>query len=170
MKTLDEKAVRAAAFDALIAYAVRRESGMVESRPAFALSVSSQHPAVARVPRLSVPQDAHRQLDATNDASFRTVALPRAEADRLRDAFRAEQRRQHFRPAPKPQSEVWFTLGPIWWDGDKTALVKFVYQYRYDDRTQGDGGNGSAILGGIFLRKDTRGWKLLQVEVTVAAG
>jgi hypothetical protein len=170
MKPLDENALRAAAFDALIAYALRRDHGMVESRPTFALSQAPGKPTVTRVARLSVPQDAHKQLDATNSGSFRTVALPRAEQARLREAFRAEQRRQRFRPTRKSRDEIQFTLGPVWWDGAQTALVKFGYWYHFDDPKYGDGGYGSSIVGGLFLRKDTRGWKLLQVEVTVAAG
>jgi hypothetical protein len=166
----DENALRATAFAALIAYALQRDSGMREYRPSFALFQLPGKPSITRVPKLSLPDDAQRQFEAHNSASHKTVTPSRAEQVRLTEAFRAEQRRQKFRPAKKTIGKVTLELGPVWWDGQQTALIRFGYYYHFDDRSLGDGGAGSAIFGGIVLQGEARRWKLTQVVPVLAAG
>ncbi|MBB6050141.1 hypothetical protein [Armatimonas rosea] len=166
----DEKALRATAFAALIAYALQRDSGMCEYRPSFALFQVPSKPQLVRVPKLSLPDDAQQQFEAHNGASLKTVALSRSEQARLTEAFRVEQRRQKFLPAKKTIGKVTLELGPSWWDGKQAVLVSFRYQYSFDDHSLGDGGSGSAVFGGIVLQGEARRWKLSQVVPVLAAG
>ena len=166
----DERALRAAAFDALISYALHHDQGMCEYRPTFSLFQVPGKPLLIRVPRLSVPDDAQKQFEAHNGASLSTVTLSRSEQARLTEAFRAEQHRQKFRPAKKTIGKVKLELGPSWWDGKQTVLVSFRYQYLFDDHSLGDGGSGSALFGGIILRQEAHHWKLSKVAAVLAAG
>ncbi|WP_309708569.1 hypothetical protein [Armatimonas sp.] len=166
----DEKALRAAAFAALISYALHRDSGMSEYRPSFSLFQVPGKPSVIRVPRLSLPDDARKQFEANNGVGRRTVTLSHSEQAQLMKAFRAEQHRQKFRPEKKTIGKVELQLGPVWWDGKRTVLVSFGYWYHFDDRSLGDGGGGSALFGGMVLQGEAHRWKLSQVVPVLAAG
>jgi hypothetical protein len=165
----DEKVLRTIAFDALISYALHRDQGMREYRPTFSRFQVPGNPLLVRVPRLSLPDDARKQFEANNSA-HKAVPLSRSEQARLVAVFRAEQRRQKFRPEKKTIGRVMLELGPVWWDGKQTVLVSFGYWYQFDDRSLGDGGGGSALLGGIFLRGEAHRWKLVKVVPALAAG
>lgn len=168
-----EQEIRVAAFEWLIARVARSNEGNFEYRPSIQVSHGSRVAPLKRVPRLTLRTDAEKLFQENHygtDGEPKTQPLPEPVVARLKNLWGTELRKKGTPPQKKTKGVLLFHQCTLWWDGKETALVCTEYSYNFDDKSQGDGGNGSAVGMAVLVTRHNGKWQVTDFCGTLAAG
>ena len=148
-----------------------RDEWAADFRLGFFLYLRPGQTPIRRVLRVDPARDAAQQYRERHGAGrLEKIALDRRTERDLRRALAAPLAAKKARGGSGLQGDVVFTVGQIRWDGKDTAIVQAGYQYRFDDKANGDNGVGPALGWSYRLRKVGASWRVIERKQNLAAG